>query len=457
MESIISHLEGSSSQQKILVKGNAGTGKTYLMVNLYVELLKKKYLPVILTPTNKISMNAFSAIRKLGITRNIKIKTLHKYFKCYFDVLSDSQDKLLCNQFCCVDHVNTKVTFKEFIRCSSLTGQKIQSGENVILVDEASMLTHEFMYMLSLVSSHLILIGDSNQLSPINDNCSVCSREACNFSAFTQPYDFTVEVTQQMRNTSNLYPKIESFLKLTNKKYSNAKLESILISLFPVKKLEKLLPLKSPIICYHNERVDHINLMLKYGEKQVITNDYAVLESGGSSDLPVSKIFRVIDVESAERYIPAVDLKCNVRCYTRNDKASIWCDDEDSEREDDNSDETFIVESEHREEFKMKARFFKDNYEAEMKFGKLKKLNNVIREYLSVIKPAYAITTHKSQGQTFEESYLDYKDILSCASYDLKIKMLYTAMTRSSGNVYLVKIDESMKKMHQLACDTIMN
>jgi len=99
---------------------------------------------------------------------------------------------------------------------------------------------------------------------------------------------------------------------------------------------------------------------------------------------------------------------------------------------------------------------YKDRYESENKFGKLKKLNNVVREYLSVIKPAYAITTHKAQGQTFEESYIDYKDILQCSNYDLKIKLLYTAMTRSSSNITLVRIDDSMKKVTNLACDSIM-
>lgn len=459
MQDIVDHIQNSVTQQTLIVCGNAGTGKTHLMINLYCALLKLRFKPIILTPTNKITMNAVSMVRKLDIHHQIKVKTLHKYFKCFFDVLSDDSGKLICNQFCCVKHVDIRLTIKELIRCLLSSDQTISTTETVILVDEASMLTHEFRFMLSRLSSkpHLILIGDQAQLSAINTMCAVCNRDVCTYSVFNDTYNLTKELTVQMRNISVHYNKVISFLEVLTKKYSNAKLESILVSLFPVKRLEKLLPLKSPIICYHNERVDHINIMLKYGTKDIVVDDYAVLESGGSSDLPVSRIFRVKEIDVSERYIPIVDIKCMVKSYTRSDKTNIWCeDDEDDSEVDEPTEDTCIIDDVDKEKFKAQARIYKNAYEATNKFAKLKKLNNVVREYLSVIKPAYAITTHKAQGQTFEESYIDYKDILQCSNYDIKIKLLYTAMTRSSSNITLVRIDESMKKVSNLACDSIM-
>ena len=51
---------------------------------------------------------------------------------------------------------------------------------------------------------------------------------------------------------------------------------------------------------------------------------------------------------------------------------------------------------------------------------------------------AWAITIHKSQGQTFYDVYIDVSNILNTNQhFIIKKKLLYTAITRCSNRLYL--------------------
>lgn len=54
------------------------------------------------------------------------------------------------------------------------------------------------------------------------------------------------------------------------------------------------------------------------------------------------------------------------------------------------------------------------------------------------VKHTYAITVHKSQGSTYDGVYIVLDDYLNHRDKELRIKLLYTAISRSKGDIYVV-------------------
>lgn len=60
-----------------------------------------------------------------------------------------------------------------------------------------------------------------------------------------------------------------------------------------------------------------------------------------------------------------------------------------------------------------------------------------LKEAFHEIRHAYAITAHRSQGSTYESTYVDYSDILHNPNKSEATRCLYVACTRSTKNLYL--------------------
>lgn len=59
----------------------------------------------------------------------------------------------------------------------------------------------------------------------------------------------------------------------------------------------------------------------------------------------------------------------------------------------------------------------------------------VLNKFFADIRPAYAMTAHKSQGSTFENVFIDAQDILSNPNREEALRCLYVAVSRASHNV----------------------
>ncbi len=67
-----------------------------------------------------------------------------------------------------------------------------------------------------------------------------------------------------------------------------------------------------------------------------------------------------------------------------------------------------------------------------------KKWNSNIIDKIAVLNYGYAITTHKAQGGTFDDVYIDVDDILNNHNKQESLKCLYTAITRCSTTINLL-------------------
>jgi hypothetical protein len=64
-------------------------------------------------------------------------------------------------------------------------------------------------------------------------------------------------------------------------------------------------------------------------------------------------------------------------------------------------------------------------------------MSHVITSCYPEIDYGYALTIHKSQGSTYDDVYIEYANILSNTRENEKLKLLYTAITRSSNKLHI--------------------
>ncbi len=135
----------------VFLQGGPGTGKTTLIINLILELLRiDNFLNIGLSaPTGKATARlkeAFNNQRNISFSKfldQIEFQTLHRW-------ILNSQNKSL----------KLKFKIKEL---------------DIFIIDEMSMVNIDLMEsVLSLLAKDckIILVGDKNQLSPVN-NCSI--------------------------------------------------------------------------------------------------------------------------------------------------------------------------------------------------------------------------------------------------------------------------------------------
>lgn len=159
-------------QPVISLDGAAGTGKTTAMRAL-VAVIKMRYgiRPVVVTPTNK----AATVLQSKGVPA----ATL---FARFFTLVEVSKRP-------------KKMVFEPNDKMEKLGEGKIACAE-VVIVDEASMLTSWALNHLKRMCDTVILVGDGNQLPPVGD------QETPRGQFCTRKHDVTL--TQVLRNRGSV-------------------------------------------------------------------------------------------------------------------------------------------------------------------------------------------------------------------------------------------------------------
>jgi exodeoxyribonuclease-5 len=97
-------------------------------------------------------------------------------------------------------------------------------------------------------------------------------------------------------------------------------------------------------------------------------------------------------------------------------------------------EDSFLSFNNALESLKKEAIKTKDNYARRLKWVNYFKLSE---KYIDA-KYNYALTVHKSQGSTFDNSIVIYCDILRIKNIEERNKLLYTSITRAKNNLYLI-------------------
>ncbi|WP_417431937.1 ATP-dependent DNA helicase [Halpernia sp.] len=468
--SLIDELEKFLSDQTpcFLLKGYAGTGKTFLMKGLTDFLLQSKRNFVIAAPTGRAA-------------KVISQKTKHKACTIHKTIYSSKELK----EFKTKDEDGTE-TFKFYFEV------KINDDPNntVYIIDESSMISNvysegEFFrfgsgFLLKDLIKHInfdnndhskkiIFIGDNAQLPPVNMNFSPALdgkylQENCGL--VSNEFELT-EVVRQKADSGILHNATKIRQSLKENIFNKLDIETDFKDINKTK-YEELLPKylqacnntideETIIVAYSNSAVKGYNDFVRNhffpNQKTITVGDKVILLSNNYNypqmELLNGDIGFVVEVSptTESRTIPLkrknsknVVEEINVPLTFRN--VTITFSDENFRKHD---IECKIIEnllySHHRDlssdelkalyiDFKIRNKNLKIETQPFKDALRSDKYFNALR-----IKFGYAITCHKAQGGEWENTFLNCKTSMGYfnSSY---FRWLYTGITRAKENLF---------------------
>lgn len=433
--------------------GFAGTGKTTIIMEIVKYLLVENNFKniAITAPTNK-AVNILKS--KIEISQdfwdiyNLKFLTIHKLLG-YVNDFSDEGSKIFTR--------GTKSTMGKY---------------KLIVIDECSMIPKD---MLDLIFNEvkrmrkkpkIFFVGDPAQLPPVNE---------INSKIFTYETKFqTIILKQIVRNTfievNDLWTSIRNWVEHNIALSKIKKGEHVFVFKSTLKKIDsdwfkiflnEINAGKSSIILtWTNKQTDLYNFVIRKKifktKEQYIINDLLILNNFYKDEekklytseqvkvIAVEIVYKKFDfiIENLPEYI--VKILENIKNKTKmvyniwklkvkkieNNKIYEICVIHESSKK--------ILEEDKSISYKMIIEVIKTK--KMFRDGKIlwKCWNDTFIDNFAEVNYGFSITTHKSQGSTFGDVFVDVNDILTNSNENDAKRCLYTAITRASGKIFLL-------------------
>jgi hypothetical protein len=423
--------------QVINFSGCAGSGKTHIIKHLvrYIKTEHPKLNVCCLAPTNK----AVSVIKKKRI--GVYVSTIHKHFGI----------KMMYNEY------------GKLVNCHTAN----QVSQDIVIVDESSMLTNELYEELINTRKFIVFFGDVAQLPPI---CNTPVME----SIVYRLHPIVIELDEIMRNktlgdgyisplrTYITAKNIPEYLGLVYKAIQN---ETKQIGGLDVSK-EFMKSDDSQILCYTNKNVGVCNKMIRaniFGSES--KNKFCNGES-----IVWNEFYE--DKDYITRYTSDKDIIDNVTVVKIHDdytNESYILYQLTIQTTDDGEKKIYSVHERSKTLFEEKYYNKKREIEHVLIQNKSKDANEVWDEFFSnkkfldaPIGYGYAQTIHKSQGSEYETVFccLDFDNMFGAKFKPNKqgkwvvalteeekvigkltfLKLLYTAISRATKNCYVFRL-----------------
>ena len=406
--------------KRLLIKGSAGVGKTY-MVNELISIIGnglKSDSIYCSAPTNKAV-----AVLKGKVNVPVKFVTTHSAMKL----------KRVINY-------NTgEISFKpdfdpEF---PPLKGVKL------FVIDECSMLNTELLEFIEkyavLQGCTVIFIGDNKQLNPVNEEES---------PVFFKDYP-EVELTEIVRQKGgNPIIDLSRNLSLINQHQEirndvggyiyTANKDKIIETLAQVNGTDDL-----KYLAYTNQEVDSINNLVRkriYGEPAKIEQGETLVFNAPLGDLyytneeiTVNKLridSRIFKIATGNDVIEEAELKYYSINYSMMQKNEY-------NDKDEFIDTIKVIHEDSESDYKNICALLKARAKAK-EISWVDYYNFV--EMFADLKYNHAITVHKSQGSTYKQAIVNIKNININKNHKEKTRLLYTAVTRASELLILYNV-----------------
>jgi hypothetical protein len=417
-----------------LLQGYAGTGKTFMLSEI-VELLSKKGRILVTAPT-------------------------HKAVKVLRDMIKDCPVSMTTHAALGMKQVikdDGTIAFKP----DHSLGFPAEDFTHII-VDEASMINDELfdvMVPLSERGKKILFVGDPLQIPPVGQEYSLPFNKDVRKQHGIEVSSLNTIIRQAegnpiIENASSIRARVYAPVQILN----SQEVKNHLGGVFPIKKadeppyfLEKILPMfKSPsyersidyikVVGWRNSTIDAYNKIIReyifgQGIPKIIVGDKLI------ADAPIMEKGKTIISTNDEMEVLSTEVQkeelnkkytlhyywTKVRVYTE----SIY-----------NEYMIRIIHEDSMGIFKEICQMFIDVATKSPK-GSYQSRSTWIDYYKFLehwhqVKYSYAITAHKAQGSTYENAYVLKWDIETNLNVYERNRILYTACTRPSKNLYIV-------------------
>jgi exodeoxyribonuclease-5 len=406
-------------KQRILLKGSAGVGKTWLVHTLVKYLSQVSHPEKILcsAPTHK----ALSVIKNKVIVEDVNFKTIHSALQ-YRGIIDKETGK------------------REFMSVPNAKYPPLK-GLKYLIIDEASMIDKKMVECIDNYASQqrttVIYVGDDKQLNPVGEEDS---------PAFMQGYP-EVELTEIIRqgegnpvidlsrNISKIWSKIpHTVCDEPIEEDKEISMAGYLYTMNLTKIVEELAMANGTddikYLAWSNQDVDDMNTRVR---KRIYGEYPAKIEQGETIifDAPYKKYTTNEEVKVNELYkytmTIEVPLESGPQGAKEEAKFVVYCINKNILVLDDSSIPTF----------KRYAAITNQN----CKKGLLDfETRNEFLSTFAEFKYNHALTIHKSQGSTYKTTILNVKNINFNQNIKEKERLFYTGITRTSKLLILYNL-----------------
>jgi len=446
-ESLKSFIYKKNGQNIFLIKGYAGTGKTFLITKFAEFLLKN-------SNRKNICLSALTNKAVKVLTQNMKLKSPYLNFCTLHSLLGLKEE---------IDDNGRQIFTNNFTWVKSL------DAPEVIFIDEVSMLDENiFNHLIQFCQDKkikIILVGDEAQIPPVGFISSPVFEDD-----IIKKYDIQVEILDEIMRqkegnkiielatdvrkilmSNNPLKHIEGYLIDLNmegihllrsdSKEGKEQIQKLINGYFTSEEFKKDTDY-SRVISWTNFAVNGFNDSIrkklfgdktkKIEKKEKLVANKPIFKNADMIDFSTNDEFEVVDYEIKEKKYFGKKLKFYLTkvlyydpIYDEFDDKMIKILHEDSEK-----DHTQIIKN-----LIEKAKSLpKGSLEAKKEW---KNYYNFLKKFADV-KYSYSMTCHKSQGSTYNTTFVYVDDIMKNQNVFERNRILYTAITRASKNLFLI-------------------
>lgn len=446
VDAIIDYCDGRTPFAMMVLRGYAGTGKTFIVGKLQdFFLYARKYKVAVTTPTNKAVQVAKDMCEITD--SNLTFTTLHKL-------------------------LGLKEDYDDYGRLTFVPdphNPPSLDGYDVLIIDEVSMLDD---YLFGLIRPFInqgvkiIMVGDPAQIPPINKsdcipfkkkeqlkhNMGVCDLTVVRRQSGENPIlDFATAIRMQRMQENFDYdyqPLVNNGMGIIPI-YKNAKdvMRAICETYF-VNPIFDAYPDFMKIIAYNNKVVNGVNKqirtliyhsnelpMLMPGEKMLAdepirTQEQATLHTNSEF---VIRDFQIANTKYVGVYKDDVVVRQDFKYY----HTTVEAMSDKGLR----SYRMWIIHEDSMDDYRTSLAIFKQfvftkyGFERKAAWREYYKLYN----FFAKVKYNYAITAHKSQGSTYENAIMLDWNIYDNFKYQERNRIRYVAATRARKHLFVVK------------------